>query len=136
MFADDGGSAITKQFIVMEQASSDGVFDGQHTDNGTVLFHVLEDILEGIATDKLEFFVGKEFMCCYVVERPGHSLYCYSFHIYIYISFYFVDFSLLLYSKNPTSFQKRDLLVLIFSTIKRMIMYLRLCIQIPASLYC
>ena len=56
--------------------------------------------------------------------------------LFIYISFSFVDFSLLLYSKNPTSFQKRDLLVLIFSTIKRMIMYLRLCIQIPASLYC
>ena len=80
VFAYDGCSAIAKQFVVVKQASGDGILDGQHTDDVAVLMHVLEDFLERVATDEFDFVIREELVGCDVVERTGDTLYGYSFH--------------------------------------------------------
>jgi hypothetical protein len=57
VFTHDGCTAFAQQLIIVQQATCNGVFDGEHTDDVIVLMHVLEDFLEGIATNQFDFFV-------------------------------------------------------------------------------
>jgi hypothetical protein len=57
MFAYDGCATFAQQFVIVQQTSCNSIFDGEHTDDVTVLMHVLEDFLEGIATNQFDFFV-------------------------------------------------------------------------------
>ena len=81
VFPHDGGSAVAQQFVVVQQASGNGVLYSQHTYGVAVLLHVVKNLFEGVTAYQLNLFVGKELMGCNVVERPRYSLYRYLFHL-------------------------------------------------------
>ena len=68
VFTYDGCTAFAQQLIIVQQATCNGIFDGEHTDDVTVLMHVLEDFLEGIATNQFDFLVREKLMGGNVME--------------------------------------------------------------------
>ena len=85
VFAHDGHPAFAHQFVVVQEAAGYGVLDGYQSDDGAVLMDVLEDFLESIAADELDFLVREELVGCDVVERARYALYSYLFHIVFFI---------------------------------------------------
>ena len=47
VLADDGGARVAQQLVVMQQATGNGILDGQHTDAGGVLAHAVKHLFEG-----------------------------------------------------------------------------------------
>ena len=111
VFAYDGGSAITKQFIVMEQATRNGIFDCHHSEDAVVLLHFGKHFFECVATNQFNGFILKVFVGRNVVIRAQDSLYGYFFH-----------FQNALNKKIPSSFRKRDF-VSFFSLVFSLVCY-------------
>ena len=103
----DGGARVAQQFIVVEQAAGNSVFNGGHADAGGVALDILEHLFEGGAADELYLLALEILMGGDVVERPEFSLYGYSLHILFY--FY------ILKKKSHLIVVKRDLNVFLFS---------------------
>ena len=80
VLAHHGGTALSEQLVVVEQASCYGIFDGADADHRRVSLDVLEHLLEGGAANQLNLFALKILMGSDVVERSQLSLYCYSLH--------------------------------------------------------
>jgi hypothetical protein len=80
VFAHDGHSIFAQEFVVVEEASGDGVLNGQHPYHRAVLLDVLEDFLERVTTDEFDVFAREELVGGDVVERARYTLYSYSFH--------------------------------------------------------
>jgi hypothetical protein len=68
MFSHDGCATFAQQLIIVQQASCNGIFDGEHTDDVVVLMHLLEYFLEGIATYQFYFLVLEELVGSNVME--------------------------------------------------------------------
>jgi hypothetical protein len=74
----------------VEQAASDGVFDGGHTDAGRVALDVLEHLFESGAADDLNLFTLEVLVCGDVVERPELQLFLLFGFLVLVLSFLFL----------------------------------------------
>lgn len=62
MFTYDRSTAVAQEFVVMEQASGDGIFYGNHPDNIAVVADRTEHFFERVAANQLYFFVVEVFV--------------------------------------------------------------------------
>ena len=96
VFADNLRTALSQQFVVVEQATCNGVLDGQHADDLAVVADGLEHVFKCSAADQFDVFAFEVPVCCNVVKGTQCSLDGYSFHIIV-------------LTKNPASNQwERD----------------------------
>jgi hypothetical protein len=68
VFPYDGCATFAQQLVIVQQASCNGIFNGEHTDDVVVLMHVFEYFLEGIATNQFYFLVLEELVGSNVME--------------------------------------------------------------------
>ena len=76
VFADDAHAALAQEFVVVEQAARDGIFDGHEAEYGTVCLHGAKEGLECVATDELQRLAFKVLVGGDVVEGTADALYC------------------------------------------------------------
>ena len=79
VFADDGGTALPQQFIVVEQTARNGVLDGHQCQAVVVFFHGGKEVFKGVTPHHFEFLALKILMGGNIVKRPPYALNCY-FH--------------------------------------------------------
>ena len=77
----DGHSAVAQQFVVVEQATGDGVLDGHKAQHIRRAFQSGEHFLESVAADQFHLLVLEEAMSSDIVETAFDALYCYPFHL-------------------------------------------------------
>jgi hypothetical protein len=83
MLANHCRATISQQLIVVEQRTSNGVLNGEHTDGRRILLDVCKHLFKGTAADQLNLFSLEIQVRRNVVERPYQSLYSYSLHLFI-----------------------------------------------------
>ena len=76
VLADDAHAALAQEFVVVEQAARDGIFDGHEAEYGTVCLHGAKEGLECVATDELQRLAFKVLVGGDVVEGTADALYC------------------------------------------------------------
>ena len=76
-----GGSALSEQFVIVEQTARNGVFNGADAYHGRVALDVFEHLFEGSTTDDFNLFALEILVGGNVVERSQLSLNCYSLHV-------------------------------------------------------
>ena len=82
VFSHYGHSAVAKQFIVVQQASGNGILYGHQCRSILILPQVAEHLLEGVAAHQFQLFALKVPVRCYIVEASLDALYCYSSYLY------------------------------------------------------
>ena len=80
MLANDGGSRVAQQLVVVQQRASNRVLDGQHANGGGVLAHLRKNFFECATAYQLNLFSLEIEVGSNVVERPYQTLYRYSLH--------------------------------------------------------
>ena len=81
VLADDRQRAAAQQFVVGQQASGDGVFDGRHPQQLGVGCHAGELLVETHAGQHLDLFAGETSVRRGLVETTRYPLYRYPFHL-------------------------------------------------------
>ena len=76
VLADDAHAALAQEFVVVEQAARDSIFDGHEAEYGTVCLHGAKEGLECVATDELQRLAFKVLVGGDVVEGTADALYC------------------------------------------------------------
>lgn len=109
----DGHSAVSQQFVVVEQAACDGILDGHKSQQVGFTFQPREHLLESVAANQFHLLVLEEAMSSDIVEAAFDALYCYPFHPI----------------KNPASPSERDCMYVVY------VLYLIIYIRRPASLH-
>ena len=80
MLADNGGARVSQQLIVVEQATSDGVLNGSHTNHRRVLVNTFVYLLKRLTAEQLKLLALEVLVGGDVVKRTYLALYSYSFH--------------------------------------------------------
>jgi hypothetical protein len=81
VLADDRQRAAAQQFVVRQQASGDGVFDGRHPQQLRVGRHAGELLVETHAGQHFDLFAGETSVRRRLVETTRYPLYRYPFHL-------------------------------------------------------
>ena len=76
----DGHAALAQQFVVVEQAAGNGVFNRHEPQPGIVVAHLSEYLLERIAANQFHLILGKVLMGGNIVERAPDALNRYLLH--------------------------------------------------------
>ena len=77
VFAHDGHAALAQQFVVVEQASCDGVLYCHESQHVWACLEPCKHLLEGVAADQFHLLALEEAMSGNVVETALDALYCY-----------------------------------------------------------
>ena len=81
VLADDRQRAAAQQFVVRQQASGNGVFDGRHPQQLRVGRHAGELLVETHAGQHFDLFAGETSVRRRLVETTRYPLYRYPFHL-------------------------------------------------------
>ena len=81
----NGEVAGTQQFVIVEQAACDGIFNGHHGQQAAVFLHGVEKFFKCFAANQLNLFVGEELVGGNIVERTLDTLYGYFLHVNIFL---------------------------------------------------
>ena len=63
-----GSATLTKQFVIVEQATSNGILDGSDSDDSRVTLDILKHFLKGCTTNQLYLLTLEVFMRSNVME--------------------------------------------------------------------
>ena len=80
VFAHHRRARVAQQFVVVQQASSNGVLDGRKADDCRVALDLLEHLFERRAAHHLHLLAVEVLPCGNVVERSQFALYRYFLH--------------------------------------------------------
>ena len=67
-------TALAQQFVVVQQAAGNGVFDGDEPGAGVVSLHSIKHLLETVAAHKFDVGVREVLVGGNVVERTANAL--------------------------------------------------------------
>ena len=81
VFAHDGHAVFAQQVVVVQQASRDGILDGQQADDIVVLAHGRKHVFKRCAANQFYRFVFEVLVCGHVVIGAFYSLDCDLLHI-------------------------------------------------------
>ena len=79
-FADDLQFAASQQFVILQQAAGDGVFDGDDAQQRSFVLHSVEERVERRTGDDFDGFVTEIASCGLFVETTRFALNGYLFH--------------------------------------------------------
>ena len=68
MLSHYGSATLTKQFVIVEQATSNGILDGSDSDDSRVTLDILKHFLKGCTTNQLNLLTLEVFMRSNVME--------------------------------------------------------------------
>ena len=80
VFTHHGSARVAQQFVVVQQATGNGILDGCHANDCRVALDVLKHLLKSGTADELQLVAFEILPGRNVVKRPQESLYCNSFH--------------------------------------------------------
>ena len=101
VLADNRRTAVAQQFVVVQQRTRDGVLYGCQPDDGGVVLHLCEDLLESVAAVYLQLLAFKIFVGGDVVEAAFHALDSYAFQFLVLFLCCLMYASLPAYEKAP-----------------------------------